>query len=188
MSASRFITSLAFLFLITDPAETLRRESCYVAVVIFASDLADGFLARFWRVTSKLGYILDGVADRASYIAFTLALCSIYHVRWELIYLVILRDVLLYALRATTPDWYKIANDTRMVTKAYAICFKAFVIIFLGIFYLRAYGAPGLQALQSSTLDRYVTWAFWASIPFSYLSLWAILRRYYTSFPEEFQS
>ena len=68
-----------------------------IAVLAFAglTDFLDGYLARRLNQTTKLGKMLDPVADRLYIFATLLALSSTGYVPWWLAALVILRDVLM---------------------------------------------------------------------------------------------
>lgn len=66
-----------------------------VLMVSGASDYVDGYLARRWHQTSRLGRVLDPAADRL-YIAVTLVLLAWRDVvPWWLVALIALRDVVL---------------------------------------------------------------------------------------------
>jgi cardiolipin synthase len=68
-----------------------------IAVLAFAglTDFLDGFLARKLNQTTKLGKMLDPVADRLYIFATLLALSATGYVPWWLAGLVILRDFLM---------------------------------------------------------------------------------------------
>jgi cardiolipin synthase len=68
-----------------------------IAVLAFAglTDFLDGYLARKLNQTTKLGKMLDPVADRLYIFATLLALSATGYVPWWLSGLVILRDVLM---------------------------------------------------------------------------------------------
>jgi phosphatidylglycerophosphate synthase len=73
--------------------------------LIYATDVIDGHLARKWRVTSKLGYLLDGYADRLVYYALTLLLVEISYIPLWLALLVLARDLAIYAARSYYSNW-----------------------------------------------------------------------------------
>lgn len=68
-----------------------------IAVLAFAglTDFLDGYLARKLNQTTKIGKMLDPVADRLYIFATLLALSATGYVPWWLAGLVILRDVLM---------------------------------------------------------------------------------------------
>ena len=77
----------------------LLEELFLAAIVVLAvaglTDFLDGFLARKLNQTTKLGKMLDPVADRLYIFATLLALSATGYVPWWLAGLVILRDVLM---------------------------------------------------------------------------------------------
>jgi cardiolipin synthase len=77
----------------------LLEELFLAAIVILAvaglTDFLDGYLARKLDQTTKLGKMLDPVADRLYIFATLLALSATGYVPWWLAGLVILRDVLM---------------------------------------------------------------------------------------------
>lgn len=75
--------------------EELFLASIAVLAVAGLTDFLDGFLARKLNQTTKLGKMLDPVADRLYIFATLLALSATGYVPWWLAGLVILRDVLM---------------------------------------------------------------------------------------------
>jgi cardiolipin synthase len=77
----------------------LLEELFLAAIVVLAvaglTDFLDGFLARKLNQTTKLGKMLDPVADRLYIFATLLALSATGYVPWWLAGLVILRDLLM---------------------------------------------------------------------------------------------
>jgi cardiolipin synthase len=77
----------------------LLNEMFLLAIAVLAlaglTDFLDGFLARKLNQTTKLGKMLDPVADRLYIFATLLALSATGYVPWWLAGLVILRDVLM---------------------------------------------------------------------------------------------
>jgi cardiolipin synthase len=77
----------------------LLQELFLAAIVVLAvaglTDFLDGFLARKLNQTTKLGKMLDPVADRLYIFATLLALSATGYVPWWLAGLVILRDLLM---------------------------------------------------------------------------------------------
>ena len=71
------------------------------AVVIFAAagitDVLDGFLARWWRVSTQLGAYLDPAADKILLSATFVALGSARALPWWLVGIVLARDLLILA-------------------------------------------------------------------------------------------
>ncbi|SDS62314.1 CDP-diacylglycerol-phosphatidylglycerol phosphatidyltransferase [Friedmanniella luteola] len=73
-----------------------------LAVVVLAvagfTDWLDGFLARRWHQTSRVGQMLDPVADRLYILAVVLCLAARAIIPWWLVVLLVARDVMITAL------------------------------------------------------------------------------------------
>ena len=71
-----------------------------VAVLAVAgfTDWLDGFLARRWHQTSRIGQMLDPVADRLYILAVVLCLAVREVIPWWLVVLLVARDVMITAL------------------------------------------------------------------------------------------
>lgn len=96
ISIARLAGVPVFLWLVLGP------ESDWWALGVLAlsgvSDWLDGFLARRLRQTSKLGQLLDPVADRLYILAVVVALAMREIIPWWLAVLLPARDVLLWVL------------------------------------------------------------------------------------------
>lgn len=69
-----------------------------VLVVIGVSDWADGKIARFWHVESKVGAYLDPAADRLLTVCVPIAMAIIGFFPWWVVGVVVFRDVFLTLL------------------------------------------------------------------------------------------
>jgi len=178
LSAMRIPLAGLFLFLVLDPAPAWRRASACVLALLLASDVLDGWLARRWNVVSTFGYVLDGVADRASYIAALLAVAARFGLHPLIAYGLITRDLILYAARALSPQWSSRISATRALTKAYALAFR----LGLAAYFLLDYGdAFGLVTVDATTRDVLLTLfhiTMGLVLVFAYASLLLLLRRY----------
>lgn len=69
---------------------------CYLAVGILAvsslTDMFDGLIARKFHMISKLGKVLDPVADKATHIVLMLCLCSRYKGMWVLVGIFVVKE------------------------------------------------------------------------------------------------
>jgi|GEM_PF-4584170 len=114
---------------------------CLVTLAI-ATDFVDGALARRWHVTSELGYILDGLGDRAIHVALLLVFLVRYGVHPVLIWLLIFRDIGIYAVRTLSKDWMSSALGLRRSTLLQVGCLR----VWIGLFLVR----DGLRVLTDS--------------------------------------
>lgn len=94
------LISIARLLLVAPVVMSILSESYGVALVLFivagASDALDGYLAKRFHWESRLGTILDPVADKALLMSVYLTLGWQGHVPAWLVAAVILRDVVIF--------------------------------------------------------------------------------------------
>ena len=73
-----------------------------VAVVVLAvagvTDFLDGYLARAWKQVSRVGQVLDPIADRTYIVAIIVGLAVRGFLPWELVVVLIGRDLMLATL------------------------------------------------------------------------------------------
>ena len=95
---------ISFLRICSIPyiAWLITKNHMILALVVLAisafSYCIDGFIARRWNQVSKLGQILDPIADRLLIIFSTVALAIASIIPWWALVLVVLRDVIMAAL------------------------------------------------------------------------------------------
>lgn len=115
-----------------------------------ASDWLDGFLARRWHQTSRVGQMLDPVADRL-YIGSTLVALAIRDIiPWWLVVLLVARDLLMVALVPLLRTRGATSLPVHLIGKAATFCLLyAFPMVLLGD------GSVGFAQLA-----RILGWAF----------------------------
>ncbi len=137
-----------------------------------ASDFLDGRIARRYHQVSRLGQVLDPLADRLFIVSTVLALALRQIVPWWLVALILLRDV-----AGTLVVWsisrlgYR-SLPTHFLGKAATFCLLwAFPLLLL------AHAAPaGATAVRSGSLA--LGWAFaWWGVALYWVSLLAYLRQ-----------
>jgi len=69
-----------------------------VLVVAGVTDFLDGYLARTWNQVSRLGQVLDPIADRAYILAIIVGLAARGVLPWILVVVLLARDVMLATL------------------------------------------------------------------------------------------
>lgn len=180
LSASRVGVAAVFLYLYLDPDPELRRLSFIMLGVSLVTDVLDGVLARVWGVTSKLGYVLDGVGDRASYIAVFFAISYRDGFPIILSYGFIVRDVLLYAARSVYPEWWRQAESQRPLSKGYALGIRLVMLVYLthsaGTLFGKGWDPRSWEVAQS-----WITLLAIILILLSYASLGLLVRDYIRS-------
>lgn len=78
--------------------------SLFIVLLAQFTDHADGYLARRLGSASEVGWLIDSVADRVFYIACLLAFERIYGISLIIVWLFIIREIALYAVRIATGE------------------------------------------------------------------------------------
>ena len=113
-----------------------------VAVVLVAlfTDIADGYLARKWGVASEAGYFLDGIGDKCFTVAFCLVISRTMPSLDILSFTLIVREIILYALRAIDPDKVNNIATLRPITLWQAGSIRIYFFLFFVISGAKVYG------------------------------------------------
>jgi phosphatidylglycerophosphate synthase len=122
----------------------------FMLVLAMATDALDGYLARRWGTTSELGYVLDTMGDRAIHLALVLVFLVRYSFHPVFVWLLIFRDIAIYAVRVMSKDWLRKSREMRPVFLFHTTCLR----IWLGLFIVR----DGVQVFTRS--DRLDTFSF----------------------------
>jgi cardiolipin synthase len=132
LSVSRVPSALTFLVVYSN--ESLWRYETAILLALFAllTDVLDGWLSRRWKVTSELGYFLDGLGDKAFYIAVLITMVREDMTSSVLAWFLIAREVVLYALRSLDESRAQNLSSLRFYSKAYAL----FIRVYFGCFLL----------------------------------------------------
>jgi phosphatidylglycerophosphate synthase len=131
LSLSRIPASVGFLLVYDSRDATHYAVALAIALCALATDLADGYLARRWRVSSETGYFLDGLSDKAFYVSVVLVAVREEFMSLGLAWLLIGREVFLYALRSI--DSHRTQNIERLkpLSKLYALVLRLYFTCFL---------------------------------------------------------
>jgi CDP-diacylglycerol---glycerol-3-phosphate 3-phosphatidyltransferase len=178
VTLSRLIGGPVFIFLYVSPDFTEHAASFPLLILLFVTDVVDGFLARRWDVATHFGYVLDGVADRSTHIAVVVALTTTGVISPVLSFLLVFRDLLLYAARALFAGWWRSNAGFRFRVRVAAVLFKITVGAIALVSYLGAV-VPRLMdaAVRQHVLDG-LTAATWLFTVWSYWLLAQQIRRY----------
>lgn len=148
LSFLRLLGVPLFLWLLLD------RQSDVWAVVVLAisglTDLLDGRIARAWHQVSRLGQMLDPVADRLYILATIIGFALRDIIPWWLVGLLIGRELMIVALVPFLRRRGYTSLPVHLVGKIATFCLLyAFPLVLLGV-------ADGLWAL----IARVIGWAF----------------------------
>jgi phosphatidylglycerophosphate synthase len=110
------------LLLLYDPQSTVRAQLCVALVcAMMATDYWDGRIARRYGITSKTGYLLDGLGDRAFMVAGYLVLFVGSVLGLLMLWLLIFREISQYAVRLLDDAWHSSQSRIdRLSTRAHA--------------------------------------------------------------------
>jgi len=137
------------------------------------TDVVDGYLARKLGIASDHGYLLDGLGDRAVYLAVILTFYAGNELWGLAAWLLILREVTLYAVRVVQTEWSIKLAETRMLSLCHAFVFRLWVGLILT--------KDGLQIMGTADLDDLVgiklasSFLIIGSLSAGYLSVYATL-------------
>jgi len=117
---------LMALFLVPGFPSGPRLWATGVVLIASVTDLLDGALARRWRVTSRLGEVLDPIADKAIVAVALIGMSAWHLLPWWVTALILGRELGVTLLRWLAPDprsllsgrWAKVKTVLQMV----AIC------------------------------------------------------------------
>lgn len=112
---------------------TLATHLVTLALVLMgtASDFIDGYLARRWKVTSTVGYVLDALGDRALHLALLLVMLERYDVNILIGWLLIFRDMAIYGVRLLSRDWALGTRELRWMSLIHATMTRIWLVSFL---------------------------------------------------------
>jgi CDP-diacylglycerol--glycerol-3-phosphate 3-phosphatidyltransferase len=140
LSASR-IPGALLLLAVYSPDDTTRAWlSVGLVLIITITDWLDGWLARRHGITSKFGYLLDGLGDRAVHVVAYLLLFSAGVISIYLVWILIFRELSQYGVRTVEPGWHTSqSSGDRVVTRMYTVAVHGTLLAEL----LRCALAPG---------------------------------------------
>ena len=136
LSLLRLVGVPLFVWLVLAPPDQIPGADI-VAVLVLAlagfTDWLDGFLARRWHQTSRVGQMLDPVADRLYILAIVIALAVRDLVPWWLLVVLAARDLLLAAMVPLLKTRGYTSLPVHLIGKAATFCLLyAFPLVLLG--------------------------------------------------------
>lgn len=131
LSLSRVI--LAVPLLIVSRHLSTRAYIATISIVIVAgiTDALDGFLCRRWNVRSEIGYVMDAMGDRAIHLALLLSISTRYSVDPIFIWLLVFRDMAIYAIRVLSRNWFVRSLALRWLSVLHATNLRLWIALFL---------------------------------------------------------
>jgi phosphatidylglycerophosphate synthase len=133
LSVSRIV--LAVLVILASTHLGIRTYVATVCMFVLAmvTDALDGYLARRWGITGERGYVMDAMGDRAFHLALILVFLVRYSFHPLFVWLLIFRDIGIYAVRVLSKEWLHKSRQLRWISLFHAMSLR----IWLGLFILR---------------------------------------------------
>lgn len=136
LSFARLVGVPLFVWLVLAPPTWLPGADLVAVIVLAvagATDWLDGFLARRWKQTSRVGQMLDPIADRLYILAIVIALAVRDLVPWWLLVVLALREIVLLAMVPLLKTRGFTSLPVHFIGKAATFCLLyAFPLVLLG--------------------------------------------------------
>ena len=136
LSFARLVGVPLFVWLVLSPPAWLPLADIVAVVVLAvagATDWLDGFLARRWKQTSRVGQMLDPIADRLYILAIVIALAIRGLVPWWLLVVLALRELVLLLMVPALRTRGFTSLPVHFIGKAATFCLLyAFPLVLLG--------------------------------------------------------
>jgi phosphatidylglycerophosphate synthase len=140
LSISRIFLGAAIMMLYTPGNRILFTSALVLTAIVVATDVLDGYLARKWGTATEEGYILDGLGDRGFYVALILTMVAAHQVSLVLAWLLIFREVMIYALRLMNRDeWTTRNRHVRPFSVMHAVGIRLWLLSFYATDAARVY-------------------------------------------------
>lgn len=131
LSCSRIVLSLVLLILYSVDSTVRFNLSIALLLIILATDFLDGHIARKLGVSSEVGYILDGLGDRAVYLSLILIFYYSHAVNIIVVWLAIFYEIAIYAVRLMVNDWHEYNKKVRRISLLHAFGVRVWLLFFL---------------------------------------------------------
>jgi phosphatidylglycerophosphate synthase len=142
LSLSRLPLGMGFLLLYDTSSKARFLAAVLLAILALLTDVLDGRLARRWSVASETGALIDGLGDKAFYIAVYLVVGRVSTVPALLLWSLIFREVALYGLRSIDPESYTNTRQLRWASLTYAAVIRLYFLAVFAAGACRAYQVP----------------------------------------------
>jgi len=126
-----------------------------IALLAFLTDVLDGRLARRWGLASDAGALLDGLGDKAFYIAVYLVIGEHHAVASLLIWVLIFREVALYGLRVIDSRREATTKELRWISLLFALLIRVYFLDFFCKDALRAFHVAEPSVMKLGYLLAY---------------------------------
>ena len=150
LSISRIVLAVAIISTSTRLNKWTFLATTAMLVAALITDALDGYLARRWNTASENGYVLDTLGDRAIHLALVLVFLVRYSFHPIFVFLLVFRDIGIYAVRVLSKDWLIKSRVMRPISLLHSVTLR----VWIGLFVLR----DGVRVF--SNVDRLGNWIF----------------------------
>jgi phosphatidylglycerophosphate synthase len=151
LSISRIFIALPIILLFSHLNPYTYLAALALLIVAISTDALDGYFARRWNLVSETGFVLDAMGDRAIQLALILVFLVRYSFSPLFVWLLVFRDIAIYAVRVLSKGWLVKSREMRPVFLFHTTCLR----IWLGFFMLREgfHIFTGSDPLNTFTFD-----------------------------------
>lgn len=177
LSLSRIPCAILVIVFYSETERWRFEAAITVISIALATDFLDGALARKFGLTSKHGYVVDGLGDRAIYIALWLAFMVHQKIGLITTWLLIFREVAIYAARLFSSQWFEANKSVRFLSVLHAWFLRFWMLSVLaedGIFLYSGIHLSELRGFAQMQSALFIV-ALLVSYYSLFRHLWAIL-------------
>lgn len=127
LSISRIGIALLVLPAAGNVSKSMFIALVFLVIAAIATDWADGYLARRWNLCTDYGYVLDAMGDRAIHLALTLVVLVRYQIVPAFVWLLVFRDILIYAIRVMSTDWLRRSREIQWISRVHATSLRVWL-------------------------------------------------------------
>ena len=146
-SLLRPLSAFMFYVIFNKTKPIINYEGILLFFVVFITDFLDGSLARYWKVTSKFGSLLDPICDKVSIYLLFLALFT--NKPW-VFYLMIGKDILVFTFGLYTQYKYTKAILTQIGKSTMA--FTGIYLTLVMFYYFNYKYSPNLNHIPGTNM------------------------------------
>lgn len=138
LSILRIILAPVFLLLYISDNPLYKKLSVIVYVIAALTDWYDGWYARKYKMTTKVGVFLDPLADKILTSSAFLLFCIIKIMDWWMLAIIIFRDIIVTLLRSY--DEYKGKTlKTSYIAKTKTFLQMTYIFVVLGLLFILSF-------------------------------------------------
>lgn len=131
LSLSRVVIGIVVLILSAHVTTASYTAMISLVALAMFTDYFDGYLARRWNVATDIGYVLDTLGDRAIHLSLTLVVLVRFGVDPLFVWLLVFRDIGIYAVRVLSIDWVAKSKKARWMSLIHATAVRIWLSLFL---------------------------------------------------------